>query len=67
MLKKVLLFINLIKCNNLTETSILSLCIIEDYLEPVIDESGSGQMVLKQGKAIEKEKDIENTPVSGIV
>ena len=28
----------------------ITISIIEDYLERVIDESGSGQMVLKQGK-----------------
>ena len=26
---------------------------VEDYLEPIIDESGSGQIVLKQGKRTE--------------
>ena len=37
--------------------------IVEDYLEPIIDESGSGQMVLKQGK--EKEFISSTEDVSG--
>ena len=45
----------------------MSVCIIEDYLEPVIDESGSGQMVLKKGKTLNTDKDIKLTPASGIV
>ena len=43
----------------------MSLCITEDYLEPVIDESGSGQMVLKKGKTLNMDKDIKLTPSSG--
>ena len=38
---------------NIFYTVLLTVLFVEDYLEPVIDESGSGQIVLKQGKRTE--------------
>ena len=39
----------------------MTVSFVEDYLEPVIDESGSGQMVLKHGK----EKEIKQASSPG--